>query len=151
MAEMKISLDEIYKLMDKLSQSGLKEVSIQDGNYSLTIKAKEDKIVSVATPVVSPEAVTVAQPAKAMESKTAAISGNMVKSPIVGTFYAAPSPDKAPFVSVGDKVKKGDILFVIESMKLMNEIPSDFDGTVKEILVNNAQAVEYDQPIMVIE
>jgi len=74
-----------------------------------------------------------------------------MKSPIVGTFYSAAAPDKPPFASVGSKVKKGDVLFVIESMKLMNEIQSDFDGEVVKIMVENAQGVEYNQPIMIIE
>ena len=75
----------------------------------------------------------------------------MVKSPIVGTFYAAPSPDKAPYVTAGKQVKKGDVLFIIESMKLMNEIQSEYDGTVKKILVQDGQGVEYGQPILIIE
>ena len=77
--------------------------------------------------------------------------GNLIKSPIVGTYYASPSPDKPPFVKVGDTVKKGDVIMIIESMKLMNEVQSDFSGTVKKILVNNGDAVEFDQPIMIIE
>ena len=79
------------------------------------------------------------------------VSGNVVKSPIVGTFYAAASPEKPPFVTVGQQVKKGDVLMIIESMKLMNEVQSEFDGTVAEILVKNGEAVEFDQPIMVIK
>ena len=74
-----------------------------------------------------------------------------MKSPIVGTYYGAPSPEKPPFVKVGDTVKKGDVIMIIESMKLMNEVQSDYSGTVKEILVQNGEAVEYDQPIMIIE
>ena len=77
--------------------------------------------------------------------------GNVVRCPIVGTFYASPSPDKPPFVNVGDRVSKGDVLMIIESMKLMNEIQSEFDGVVQSILVSNGQAVEYDQPIMIIK
>ncbi len=74
-----------------------------------------------------------------------------MKSPIVGTYYSAPGPDKAPFVEVGKQVKKGDVIMIIESMKLMNEVKSEFDGTVKKILVENGSAVEYDQPVMIIE
>ena len=73
--------------------------------------------------------------------------GNLVKSPLVGTFYAAPAEDAEPFVKVGDHVKKGQILAIVEAMKLMNEIESDFDGEVAEIYVENAQAVEYGQPL----
>lgn len=79
------------------------------------------------------------------------LSGKVVKSPIVGTFYAAPAPDKAPYVSVGKNVAKGDVLFIIESMKLMNEVTSEYDGRIAEILVKDGEAVEFDQPIMRIE
>ena len=78
-------------------------------------------------------------------------SGNVVKAPLVGTFYAASAPDKPPFVTVGKRVKKGDVLMIIESMKLMNEVQSEFDGTVEKILVSDGQPVEFDQPIMIIK
>ena len=78
------------------------------------------------------------------------IAGNVVKSPIVGTFYASAAPDKPPYVTVGKEVSEGDVLFIIESMKLMNEVTSEFSGTVEKILVQNGQAVEYGQPIMII-
>ena len=77
-------------------------------------------------------------------------AGNVVKSPLVGTFYAASAPDAAPYVQVGDSVHKGQVLGIVEAMKLMNEIESDFDGVVKAILVNNGDLVEYDQPMFVI-
>ena len=76
--------------------------------------------------------------------------GKSIKAPLVGTFYAAPSPDQPPFVQVGDTVKKGDVVLIIESMKLMNEVTSDVDGVVQEILVKNGDAVEYDQPLMIL-
>ena len=78
-------------------------------------------------------------------------TGSVVKSPLVGTYYAASSPENPPFVKVGDKVSKGQILGIVEAMKLMNEIESEFDGTVKEILVENEQMVEFGQPMFVIE
>ena len=78
-------------------------------------------------------------------------TGKMITSPLVGTFYAAPSEDKAPFVSIGDQVKEGQILAIVEAMKLMNDIESDYDGVVKKILVQNGQSVEYGQPLFVIE
>ena len=77
-------------------------------------------------------------------------AGKSIKAPLVGTFYAAPSPDQPPFVQVGDTVKKGDVVLIIESMKLMNEVTSDVDGVVQEILVKNGDAVEYDQPLMIL-
>ena len=104
--------------------------------------------VPMGMPVSAPVVTAPEVPAKA---ETETFSGNVVKSPIVGTFYAAPSPEKPAFVKVGDKVKKGDVIMIIESMKLMNEIQSDFDGVVDKILVSDGQAVEYDQPIMIIK
>ena len=77
-------------------------------------------------------------------------SGNIVKSPLVGTFYAAPSEDAPAFVKVGDKVKKGQVLAIVEAMKLMNDIESDFDGEIAEILVENGQPVEYGRPLFII-
>ncbi len=93
-----------------------------------------------------------AQPATSETAKPTKVQakGNVVKSPIVGTFYSAPSPDKEAFVKVGQIVKKGDVLFIIESMKLMNEVQSEFDGVVLEIIAENSQAVEFDQDIMII-
>src|SRR5699024_7587573 len=79
------------------------------------------------------------------------LDGNVVKSPLVGTFYNAPSPDAEPYVKVGDTVKKGQVLAIVEAMKLMNEIESEFDGTVEKILVSNEEVVEYGQPLFVIK
>ena len=88
--------------------------------------------------------------APAEASAEGELKGNVVKSPLVGTFYAAPAEDADPFVKVGDSVKEGQVLAIVEAMKLMNEIESDFTGTVIEILVENGQAVEYGQPLFVI-
>ena len=90
-----------------------------------------------------------ANAAPSVDTQTA-YNGNVVKSPIVGTYYAAPAPGKPPFVTVGQKVRKGDVIMIIESMKLMNEIQSEYDGVVSEIIAKDGQAVEYDQPIMII-
>ena len=103
--------------------------------------------VPMAAPAAAP-AIDASAPAPAEEKKP--LSGKIIKSPIVGTFYASPSPDQPPFVQVGDTVKKGDVVMIIESMKLMNEVQSDMDGTVQEILVKNGEAVEYDQPLMIL-
>ena len=104
--------------------------------------------IAEATPVTIPmteEQEEISEPVVS-ESPT----GNVVKSPIVGTFYASPAPDKESFVKVGQKVKKGDVLFIIESMKLMNEVQSEFDGVVSQIYVKSGDGVEYGQPIMII-
>ncbi|MDE6500758.1 MAG: acetyl-CoA carboxylase biotin carboxyl carrier protein [Ruminococcus sp.] len=148
-----IDIDTIEKIADIVSSRELSEITIQDGEKSVTIKGKKCP-PPPAMPFSAPMGIT-ATPAPAVpvaEDKSAdTVSGNIVKSPIVGTFYVAPSPDKPAFVKVGDKVKKGDVIMIIESMKLMNEIQSDFDGVVEKILVSDGQAVEYDQPIMIIK
>ena len=121
----------------------------------LCIEGKEYNTISAANSQVIVERLKsniedTAVEEKTEESKKEKLSGNIVKSPIVGTFYSSPSPDKPPFVKVGQKVNVGDVLMIIESMKLMNEIQSEFEGTVTEVLVENGSAVEYDQPIIVI-
>ena len=100
----------------------------------------------VPTPIAEekPKAETSAVPDSSSNDHT-------IKAPIVGTFYEAPSPDADPFVSIGDRVKKGDVLCIIEAMKLMNEIESEVSGTIKGILIKNSEPVEYDQPLFIIE
>ena len=149
-----INIETIQKLAGIVSSNELSEITVRDGEKSITIKGKKLPPPPPAMPMSVPMSVNapaVTAPEVPAETKTETISGNIVKSPIVGTFYAAPSPDKPAFVKVGDKVKKGDVIMIIESMKLMNEVQSDFDGVVEKILVSDGQAVEYDQPIMIIE
>lgn len=148
---MKLTLEDVYSLMEKLSAAGLGEIAVETDDVKLKIKAKEPQpVLQAAPPSV---AAAVAAPAPAVQEAAAApeLAGKVVKSPIVGTFYRSPSPEKDPFVQVGDSVQKGDTLFIIESMKLMNEVASDFDGKVVEILVENGQPVEFGQPVMRIE
>ncbi|MEG0692138.1 MAG: acetyl-CoA carboxylase biotin carboxyl carrier protein [Oscillospiraceae bacterium] len=158
MADLKLTLDEIKQLMDKVASANLGELILEDGDFKLKICGKKTEAVpmQMSAPMLSQQPQPVAQSIGTsveinLPQTKPEICGNIMKSPIVGTFYAAVSPDKPPFVTVGSKVKKGDVLFVIESMKLMNEIQSEFDGEVTSILVDNAQGVEYNQPIMVIQ
>ena len=103
-------------------------------------------------PAAAPAPAAPAPVAPAAEAPAAAVDpANTIQAPIVGTFYSASSPDADPFVKVGDKVQVGDVLCIIEAMKLMNEIESEVSGTIKEVLVENAEPVEYDQPLFVIE
>ncbi len=140
-----MELSNILELIHAVSDSNLTQFNLQDGNLNITMSA-EKTIVQPATPsALQNQADTV--PTASAETLT----GNVVKSPLVGTYYAAASPDSAPFVKVGDKVSKGQVLGIVEAMKLMNEIESEFDGTVREILVENEQMVEYGQPMFVIE
>ncbi|MFR0880102.1 MAG: acetyl-CoA carboxylase biotin carboxyl carrier protein [Oscillospiraceae bacterium] len=149
-----LSFDDINKLADKVENGKLSKIKIKNGDCEIVIE-KECKIAAVpaAVQTAAVAAPVVSQPAAEEEAPAAEAvsSGNVVKAPIVGTYYSAPGPDKPPFVEVGKKVSKGDVIMIIESMKLMNEVQSEYDGVVKEILVNNGTAVEYDQPVMIIE
>lgn len=157
-----LSFDEIKELANIVSDKNLGKIAIKSDTCELVIEAKKEKIMqasstvntssglstqsSTASAVVEDNSVSTAS----TEATAKTISGKTIKAPLIGTFYSAPAPDKPPFVQVGQKVKKGDVLFIIESMKLMNEIQSEFDGTVAEILVEDGASVEYDQPILVI-
>lgn len=158
-----LTLEEIGTLAETLKSTGLERIKIKNGDCEIVLEAKRKcppppqhphhTVPPMGMPVPAVPAVSIASASDAASAAEAKpeVSGNIVKSPIVGTYYCAPSPDKAPFVKVGDSVKKGDVIMIIESMKLMNEIQSDFDGVVAEILVENGQAVEFDQPVMVIK
>ncbi len=150
------SIEEIKELAKTVSEYKLGKIKIKTDDEELVIEGHHCPPVPPMPPMGGPSTVVMTAPApaeapaeaSAAPAAPAAKSGNMVKAPIVGTFYAAASPEDAPFVKVGDTVKKGDVLMIIESMKLMNEVTSDFDGVVEEILVANGDAVEYDQPLM---
>ena len=166
-----MDLSQIRELLKIVSESGVSEVEIQEENFRMVVKiASNQEPVPYAPPPamgyaapppaypvvqVPPAAPAAAAPeaaaAPAQAPAPAAPSGTVVKAPIVGTYYQASSPEAAPFVQIGDKVKPGDVLCIIEAMKLMNEIESEVGGTVKEILVQNAEPVEYDQPLFVID
>lgn len=147
------TFENIEKLADIVNEKELSEITIEAQDVKFTIKGKKcpppPPMGGMPAPVFN-NAVGVAPAEVNAQPQAEKVSGNVVKSPIVGTFYSASAPDKAPFVKVGSQVKQGDVLFIIESMKVMNEVQSEFDGTVKEILVSNGDTVEYDQPMMII-
>lgn len=143
----------MIELIKTVSDSNLTQFQIEEDGFKLSMKTdKQPKVVVQKQESVPKEIQSVAideiKPAEQKEIKKA--EGNVVKSPLVGTFYSASSPDSAPFVKVGDTVKKGQVLGIVEAMKLMNEIESEFDGVVKEIQIENEQVVEYGQPLFVI-
>lgn len=147
------NLETIENIAKIVKDNELSEISVKVGEVELTVKGKKCPpppmgmpAVAMAAPTVSGQPTESAIPAAEKED----VSGNQVKAPIVGTFYSAPSPTEKPFVSVGDSVKKGDVLFIIESMKVMNEVQSEFDGVVKKVAVNSGDAVEFDQTVMII-
>lgn len=141
-------LETIERLAEIVNGKELSELTIADGDKTITIKGKKCPPPPAQPPVLPPMGIPMAAP---VQGDVPAASGKEVKAPIVGTFYAAPSPDSKPYVSVGDRVKKGDIIFIIESMKVMSEVLSEFDGVVREICVNNGEAVEFGQTIMILD
>ena len=149
MANFTFETETIDYLIDKVAKSGITKLKLKSDDFEIEIEAQKETVAapSAAAPIAPVTAANTAVPTEAAPE----LSGNVVKSPIIGTFYASPSPDKAPYVSVGQTVQKGDVLFIVESMKLMNEIKSEYSGKVAQILVQNGDSVDYNQPIMVIE
>jgi acetyl-CoA carboxylase biotin carboxyl carrier protein len=148
-----MDLRKLKKLIDLVQESGIAELEITEGEEK--VKIVKGGVVSVsAAPVISMPAAapTGAAPsaAAARESPEAGPEGHVVKAPMVGTFYRSPSPDAKVFVEVGQSVKEGDTICIIEAMKLMNEIEADASGVVKAILVENGQPVEYGQPLFIL-
>lgn len=155
---------EIKELLDFISKSGLEEVNIETQTFKVSVKrsgvaASLPVVTNVAAPIplptVSPAPVLTAEtaPAKDTALTPVAESNNYItiKSPMIGTFYRAPDPDSPPFVNVGDEIKKGKVLCIIEAMKLFNEIESEVSGKIVKVLVENATPVEYDQPLFLVE
>lgn len=145
--------EKIKQLMEDMGNSKLTAIDI-DFPDGTKISMKKETSVKVATPIVETETskeVTLAIEENTVETSSQVVKGNVVKSPMVGTFYLKPSPTSESFVEVGKNVKKGDTLCIIEAMKLMNEIESEFSGTIKEVLVQDGEAVEYGKPLFIIE
>ena len=157
-----MNIDEITKLMEAMAANKLTSFEMKDGEFKLSLKCEKEapQIVTVAAPAAAPASVSAAAPgmtiaaAPALQAaeetageSQAEMSGKVVTSPLVGTFYSASSPDAVPFVKEGDSVMKGQVLGIIEAMKLTNEIESEYDGVVEAVLVNNEEVVEYGQPL----
>ena len=156
---------EIRDLIDFISKSGLNEVNIETKELKLSVKREPDQKVFKSTPVpVVAQAAQLAAPLAQAVSAAAAVKADTpaapaasskktveIKSPMIGTFYRSGNPDTPPFVSVGDKVTKGQAVCIIEAMKLFNEIESEVSGTIVKVMVENASPVEYDQVLFVVE
>lgn len=141
-----MELENLVKLINTVSDSELTGFRYEENGIKLHLTKKGEKVQ--ATQVVMGAPVTAEVPKAEIPAKEEnEVRGKVVESPLVGTFYAAPAEDASPFVSVGDQVKKGQTLAIVEAMKLMNEIESEYDGTITEILVENGEAVEYGQPL----
>ncbi len=150
-----MDLRKLKKLIDLVQESGIGEIEITEGEEKVRISRQlAAQPMMMATPQMQPMAMPGAPAAAAPAAAPAAPpepKGHALKSPMVGTFYRAPSPGAPAFVEVGQSVSKGQTLCIIEAMKLLNEIESDVSGTVKAILVENGQPVEYGQPLFLIE
>lgn len=144
-----MNYEDIKKLIEDMGNSKLTEINIDfpDGTRIGMKKDKEVQIIERTTSQIVQSQPVVEKTENKQESETKEEQGNIVKSPMVGTFYLRPDPNSAPYVEVGKTVKKGDVLCIIEAMKLMNEIESEFDGTIAEILVKDGEMVEYGKPL----
>jgi acetyl-CoA carboxylase biotin carboxyl carrier protein len=149
-----MDLRKLKKLIDLVQESGIAELEITEGEEK--VKIVKGGVVSVSAPPVmampaaAPAGAPAPSAAPAGETRDAGQEGHVVKAPMVGTFYRSPSPDAKVFVEVGQAVKEGDTICIIEAMKLMNEIEADASGVVKAILVENGQPVEYGQPLFIL-
>jgi acetyl-CoA carboxylase biotin carboxyl carrier protein len=150
-----MDIRKIRTLIDMVKESGIGELEITEGEESIRISGTSSAAPAQVTyaaapaPMAAPAAAPAAPAADA--STPAAISGHQVKSPMVGTFYRASSPTSPAFAEVGQTVNVGDVLCIVEAMKMMNQIESDKAGVIKEILVDNEDPVEFDQPLFIIE
>ena len=147
-----MKVEEIIQLLEAVSKNNIDQLSVtSDDGKEIVITNNDAKSVVVApaqVAVAPAQVAAVPAPVAAVPTPAAPEEkGQLVKSPLVGTFYNAPSPDSPAYVKVGDTVKKGQILGIIEAMKLMNEIESDYDGVVTEILIKNEETVEFGQPL----
>ncbi|HKJ83807.1 MAG TPA: acetyl-CoA carboxylase biotin carboxyl carrier protein [Mariprofundaceae bacterium] len=145
-----MDIPQIRKLMRLIENSDVTEIEVTEGEQTVRI-SRQSAAPVMAAPAAAPQQV---QQAPAPETAAPASNDekeNTVKSPMVGTFYRASSPEAEPYVSQGSKVKKGETLCIIEAMKLMNEIEAEYDGVVQDVLVENASPVEYGQPMFVIK
>jgi acetyl-CoA carboxylase biotin carboxyl carrier protein len=156
---------EIQELIDFIAGSGLDEVNIETDQFKISVKKHQQQapVIMQAMPVAAPQpqvaapapAPVAAAPAPAQEAPKAAAAADAnyitIKSPMIGTFYRSSSPDNPSFVNIGDEVKKGQTVCIIEAMKLFNEIESEVSGRIVKVLVDNATPVEYDQPLFLVE
>ncbi|HIS36862.1 TPA: acetyl-CoA carboxylase biotin carboxyl carrier protein [Candidatus Scatousia excrementigallinarum] len=146
---MKFDIEYVEKLAKVLADNSLTEISLEDGEQAITLR-KDLVVAPVAAAPASQPAPAAQQPAPAPSAEPAK-KGKPLTSPMVGTFYSAPSPDAKPFVEVGQTISQGDVVCIVEAMKLMNEIESEVSGKVVEICVKDGQPVEFGQVLMYIE
>ena len=154
-----MEFEHLVKLIEAVSNSELTGFKYEENGIKLNIQKEKVQTICggaavtaptaafAAAPVVSAAAPSVVSGSESTENTAEEKPGRLIKSPLVGTFYVAPAEDADPFVAVGDTVKKGQTIAIVEAMKLMNDIESDFDGVIQEVLVSNGEVVEYGQPL----
>ncbi len=146
---------EIKELIRVFDKSELNKLKVKEGEFEVAMQKgfEGGTVVTTSAPAVVPTPTVSATPAPApvAQAEQSSVSGDTINAPMVGTFYASPSPEASAFVKVGDKVKKGQTLCILEAMKIMNEVEAEFDCKILEILVDNASPVEYDMPLFVVE
>ena len=150
-----MDIRKVKKLIELLEQSNINELEINEGDESVRISRGGTAVTYAAAPAPAPVAaapapVAAPAPAEAAAPASEELAGHAVKSPMVGTFYASPAPDAPPFATVGQTVAAGDVICIIEAMKMMNQIEADKAGTIGAILIEDGEAVEFDQPIVTI-
>ena len=155
-----MDLRKIKKLMELLEESGIAEIEVKEGEESIKLSRNISSTTNMQVPQIIQQPIQTTQPPANqqnpdMDTNTANNlkegKRNTVNSPMVGTFYASASPESKPFVTIGQSVKKGDTLCILEAMKMMNQVQAESDGKIVEILVDNAEPVEFDQPLFVLE
>lgn len=153
-----MDIRKVKKLIELLEESGIAEIEINEGEESVRISRYGQNAPVAAAPIqymgapaAAPAPAAAAAPVVKSEREESIPSGHAVKSPMVGTYYSAASPGAKDFVSVGDSVSEGDTVCIIEAMKILNQIEADKSGTVKAVLVDNGQPVEFGQPLIIIE
>ena len=155
-----MDLRKIKKLMELLEESGIAEIEVKEGEESIKLSRNISSTTNMQVPQIIQQPVQTSQPPTNQQTSdigTNAVDNlknekrNTVNSPMVGTFYASASPESKPFVTIGQSVKKGDTLCILEAMKMMNQVQAESDGKIVEILVDNAEPVEFDQPLFVLE
>ena len=155
-----MDLRKIKKLMELLEESGIAEIEVKEGEESIKLSRNISSSTNMQVPQIIQQPVHTSQPPVNRQAADMGVSAiddlkkekrNTVNSPMVGTFYASASPESKPFVTIGQSVKKGDTLCILEAMKMMNQVQAETDGKIVEILVDNAEPVEFDQPLFVLE
>ena len=155
-----MDLRKIKKLMELLEESGIAEIEVKEGEESIKLSRNISSTTNMQVPQVVQQPIQTSQPPAYQQTSDMGANAvdnlkeekrNTVNSPMVGTFYASASPESKPFVTIGQSVKKGDTLCILEAMKMMNQVQAESDGKIVEILVDNAEPVEFDQPLFVLE